>query len=138
MGNKKLYKIITCLVMTFVMISTFSLPLSSFAAYDAMVDYSNGSNDLPSNYIDDSNDDIYTLLNGETTEQPALYSRAISNSTYSNEKNVNVDLAFVIDTTGSMSSAIRNVKNNITTFATYLEEKGVSLRVAIIEYRDIT
>ena len=120
------------------MISTFSLPLSSFAAYDAMVDYSNGSNDLPSNYIDDSNNDIYTLLNGETTEQPALYSRAISNSTYSNEKNVNVDLAFVIDTTGSMSSAIRNVKNNITTFATYLEEKGVSLRVAIIEYRDIT
>lgn len=53
-------------------------------------------------------------------------------------KNVNVDLAFVIGTTGSMPSAIRNVKNNITTFATYLEEKGVSLRVAIIEYRDIT
>lgn len=52
--------------MIFVMISTFSLPLSSFAVYDAMVDYSNGSNDLPSNYIDDSNDDIYRN-NGTTS-----------------------------------------------------------------------
>jgi len=49
-----------------------------------------------------------------------------------------VDLSFVIDSTGSMSDAIANVKNNITEFAQYLESKGLTLRIGIVEYRDIT
>ena len=49
-----------------------------------------------------------------------------------------VDLAFVIDTTGSMGPYIDNVKRNISDFAVYLEEKGIELRIGIIEYRDIS
>jgi len=47
-------------------------------------------------------------------------------------------LAFVIDTTGSMGPYIDNVKRNISDFAVYLEEKGIELRIGIIEYRDIS
>ena len=49
-----------------------------------------------------------------------------------------VDLAFVIDTTGSMSPYIQRVKNNIVAFARSLEEQGRNLRMSVIEYRDIT
>lgn|GEM_PF-6466283 len=47
-------------------------------------------------------------------------------------------MAFVIDTTGSMGPYIDNVKRNISDFAVYLEEKGIELRIGIIEYRDIS
>lgn len=48
-----------------------------------------------------------------------------------------VDLAFVIDTTGSMSPYIRQVKNNIVAFARSLEDQGRNLRMSVIEFRDI-
>lgn len=54
------------------------------------------------------------------------------------EEPVKVDLSFVIDSTGSMSPYILNVKNNIIEFAEYLEEQGISLRISVVEYRDIT
>ena len=53
------------------------------------------------------------------------------------EKN-KVDIAFVIDATGSMSSYITAVKNNITTFAQTLIDNDLDVRFSIIEYRDIT
>lgn len=49
-----------------------------------------------------------------------------------------VELAFVIDTTGSMEDEIGNVKTNIAAFSRHLEEKGVDLKMTIVEYRDIT
>lgn len=49
-----------------------------------------------------------------------------------------VELAFVIDTTGSMEEEIGNVKTNIAAFSRHLEEKGVDLKMTVIEYRDIT
>lgn len=48
------------------------------------------------------------------------------------------DIVFLIDTTGSMGDEINNVKNNIKSFADMLEREGVSVRWALIEYRDIT
>ena len=48
------------------------------------------------------------------------------------------DIVFVIDSTGSMSDEINNVINNLNTFTSVLEEGGVSYRVAIIDYKDIT
>ncbi len=48
------------------------------------------------------------------------------------------DMVFLIDTTGSMWGEIQNVKNNIVRFAEDLEEEGVSVRWALLEYRDIT
>ncbi|MBE6647068.1 MAG: VWA domain-containing protein [Ruminococcaceae bacterium] len=48
------------------------------------------------------------------------------------------DIVFLVDTTGSMWGEIQNVKNNIATFAESLEDAGVSVRWALLEYRDIT
>lgn len=49
----------------------------------------------------------------------------------------NAELVFVIDSTGSMSGAIKNVKTRITSFVNSLETQGVNLRIGIVEYRDI-
>lgn len=49
-----------------------------------------------------------------------------------------VELAFVIDATGSMGDEIGNVKTNIAEFARHLETLGVDLKMSIVEYRDIT
>ena len=48
------------------------------------------------------------------------------------------DIVFVIDTTGSMSSYINSVKNNIISLAQEIENAGVSARWALVDYRDIT
>lgn len=48
------------------------------------------------------------------------------------------DIVFAIDSTGSMYPYINNVQNNVEAFASYLEEKGVPARLAVMEYRDIT
>ncbi len=48
------------------------------------------------------------------------------------------DIVFLVDTTGSMYDEIQNVKNNIRNFAEYLNNRGIVLRWALIEYRDIT
>ncbi len=47
------------------------------------------------------------------------------------------DVVFIIDTTGSMSDEIRNVKNNIGYFVDALKEKGISAGLALIDYQDI-
>lgn len=48
------------------------------------------------------------------------------------------DLVFIIDSTGSMYYDIQSVKNNVEEFSKYLESRGVDIRMAVIEYRDIT
>lgn len=48
-----------------------------------------------------------------------------------------VDIVFVIDTTGSMSNMIREVRDNIESFADGLSENGVDARFGLVEYRDI-
>lgn len=71
----------------------------------------------------------------------AVLMSSLSGMTVSGSQNKlkeKVDLAFVIDTTGSMGPYIDNVKRNISDFAVYLEEKGIELRIGIIEYRDIS
>lgn len=47
-----------------------------------------------------------------------------------------VDLAFVIDTTGSMGEDIAEVKQNMTAYLDALIEKGIDYRIAIVDYRD--
>lgn len=47
------------------------------------------------------------------------------------------DIVFIIDTTGSMSGAINNVKNNVKLFVDELKSRGVSAGLALVEYRDI-
>lgn len=48
------------------------------------------------------------------------------------------NIAFVIDTTGSMGGYIKNVKANLADFVKGLKDKGVEPTMSIIEYRDIT
>ena len=48
------------------------------------------------------------------------------------------DIVFLIDTTGSMSDEISNVRTNVSAFARNLEATGISVRWALVEYRDIT
>lgn len=47
------------------------------------------------------------------------------------------DVVFVIDTTGSMEGEIENVKNNVDTFVSELEENNVDIRLGLVEYKDI-
>lgn len=49
-----------------------------------------------------------------------------------------VDLVFVIDSTGSMRSYIESVKKNLTSFVNEIESKKIELKMAVVEYRDIT
>lgn len=49
----------------------------------------------------------------------------------------NADIIFAIDSTGSMGSYIDSVKENLTNFVTSLNEKGVSLNMSVVEFRDI-
>lgn len=48
------------------------------------------------------------------------------------------DIVFVIDSTGSMAPYIQNVADNVEVFSKYLEDKSVDLRMAVMDYRDIT
>jgi hypothetical protein len=48
----------------------------------------------------------------------------------------NLDVAFVIDTTGSMGSAINNVKNDANNLIKSLASSTDSFRVAVVDYRD--
>ncbi len=47
-----------------------------------------------------------------------------------------VDIAFVIDTTGSMAEEIYNVRTSIMTFAAMMDDYGLDARFALAEYRD--
>ncbi len=49
-----------------------------------------------------------------------------------------VDIIFVVDTTGSMSGYISNVKNNINSFVNEISAAGITPNFALVEYRDIT
>lgn len=49
-----------------------------------------------------------------------------------------VNLALIIDTTGSMYSYINSVVENLSEFVRYIESTGVNFRLSLIDYRDIT
>lgn len=88
------------------------------------------ANDLPENYVDNSNEQLYKLLE----EAQAVDSIMAKNSS----GDTKVEIIFVIDSTGSMGGEITAVKNNVAEFAQYLSERSMSLRLGLIDYRDIT
>ena len=47
------------------------------------------------------------------------------------------DIVFLLDDTGSMGSYWTNVKNNINTFATSLESRGIDFQLGLVAYGDI-
>ena len=48
------------------------------------------------------------------------------------------DVVFVIDSTGSMSDEINNVRKNLNGFTETLDESNLNFNIAIVEYKDIT
>lgn len=51
-------------------------------------------------------------------------------------KKATIDVAFVLDTTGSMSEEIRAVKSTIRRVSQLLAKEGVNVRVGLVEYKD--
>lgn len=104
---------------------------SSFAKDEIPADgYSQvqDSNEVPADYVDTSNDELEEIMEEVSSELSVM----------SVDTSKKVEIAFVIDSTGSMYDEITNVKNNITKFSQYIENKGVTLRISVIDYRDIT
>lgn len=76
----------------------------------------------------------YTSI--QTSAFTAYDREALSSRTVATGK---ADVVFVIDTTGSMSSSISDVKNNINIFAEKLvNDYNIDANFSLIEYRDIT
>lgn len=87
------------------------------------------TNELPEDYVDDSNEYLYEIL--EVIENVSLFATP-------QEATTKVEVVFVIDSTGSMGGEITAVKNNAVDFAQYLASNDISLRLGLIDYRDIT
>ena len=73
----------------------------------------------------------FVLASGVTTTATVKFQ--LSSAMYGT-----ADIVFIVDTTGSMYDEIQNVRRNINAFAERLEREGVSVRWALLEYRDIT
>ncbi|PKM57301.1 MAG: hypothetical protein CVU98_06795 [Firmicutes bacterium HGW-Firmicutes-3] len=89
-------------------------------------------NELSEDYVDDSNEVLYHMLDSYNNGFMPMAAPSADSS------DIKADIVFVIDSTGSMSSYISNVKNNIAQFAQYLSNKGITLRIGVIDYKDIT
>ncbi|MEE1504352.1 MAG: S-layer homology domain-containing protein [Acutalibacteraceae bacterium] len=79
--------------------------------------------------IDEVEEDINVVAASAETEKVTLMA--------SSGAMAQADIVFIIDTTGSMSGAINNVKNNVKLFVDELKSRGVSAGLALVEYRDI-
>lgn len=79
--------------------------------------------------IDELSEDINVVAASAETEKVTLMA--------SSGAMAQADIVFIIDTTGSMSDEIYNVKNNINAFVDVLKSKGVSAGLALIDYQDL-
>jgi|GEM_PF-1209258 len=125
-------------LVTLVLVMAMLLPQVAFVHASETTPVFGTSNELPIGYVDNSNENLHEILESlsESNEStPSVSSFSISATSATNAK---VDVVFVVDSTGSMASYIANVKDNIATFAQYLNSKGITLRIGVIEYRDIT
>ncbi|HFI0448827.1 TPA: VWA domain-containing protein [Streptococcus suis] len=52
------------------------------------------------------------------------------------KKQVQADITFVIDTTGSMTPYIERVKNNLVELTSYLEKNNVNFGISVVTYKD--
>ncbi|MFM0583945.1 YSIRK signal domain/LPXTG anchor domain surface protein [Streptococcus suis] len=87
---------------------------------------------------------------GSETESSVSFRSARSSSSYMErsvahhvydpeeavKKQVQADITFVIDTTGSMSPYIEKVKNNLVELTSYLEKNDVNFGISVVTYKD--
>lgn len=89
------------------------------------------ANSVPADFVDEGNIALEEILQ-YFTEEPAVKSERAD----INHKKIEV--VFVVDATGSMSSAIANVKRNIASFAQCFSGEQYTLRLGLVEYKDTT
>lgn len=77
-------------------------------------------------------DGIFLLLDKNILQ----YDWDVANTSSTIEKG-KADITFVLDSTGSMSSSINNVKNNIVDFVNSLSENKVDANLGLVEFKDI-
>lgn len=87
----------------------------------------NSSNNNLSDEIPPAEDTIVNVSNA-----------AVDNLVRSVGKNGKVDIAFLIDSTGSMRDEITGVRNNLNKFTEVLQNAGLDFRISVIDYKDIT
>lgn len=71
------------------------------------------------------------------SEDVAVSAEAVAEAE-ATKANGKADIVFVIDSTGSMSNEISNVKANLNKFTEVLDEAELNFRIAVVEYKDIT
>ena len=77
-----------------------------------------------------------TLLNG--TFKKVFRSSSASETSVDEDPRPKVDVMFVVDTTGSMSSYIRKVASNLKIFSDSLTTKGLNWKFGLVRYDDKT
>lgn len=99
---------------------------------------------LPKNYSDVIEEQIDFSINNIRIDDnivPVSDETSISLFTDTQEysrasKRNEVDLVYVIDTSGSMSNAIKTAKSSMSSLVTYLKLDGIDTNVAVISYSD--
>ena len=86
--------------------------------------------------LDSSGNPVKTTTSEGTSKNvTTTFSVSIPALTLTTEK---LDLAFVIDTTGSMENDIAQVRQNIKDYINALNSNGIDYRIALVDYRDFS
>jgi len=105
--------------------------------FDPQIFDNANDNDTIQNEEPISYEELADILSGSLKDNSTNFTPSALNAT-SDTTFRQVDLALVIDTTGSMGSYINSVKANLATLINDLRAQNISLYVSIIEYKDIT
>lgn len=89
-------------------------------------------------YDETENINTFSMRNSEQTKGVPYADENKEVSIAGKQVSSQVDIVFIVDTTGSMSSYITNVKNNINSFVDTLTSANIKPYFALVEYRDIT
>ena len=103
------------------------------------IDASDVVEDLENEYINATESvNTFSMRNSEQTKGVPYADENKEVSIAGKQVSSQVDIVFIVDTTGSMSSYITNVKNNINSFVDTLTSANIKPYFALVEYRDIT
>lgn len=95
---------------------------------------------IPSNYEEIIEEQINDVIENIKAEE-SIAEESETISTFSTDANTNnsrkkIDLVYVIDTSGSMSSAINAAKSSMSTLFNNLYNNGIDASVAVVTYSD--
>ena len=115
---KKLFSVLLTIAMIISLMST-TIVFAEQANPDA----------LPEGYVDNSNEQMLELQAKYENQNNDI--QLMSTNELAGKK---VEIAFLIDASGSMYPYIAKVKENVTAMAQYFESAGVNLRMAVVRF----